>query len=79
MEATTPHQSPAKGQPHVNAELRHQTPVPSMQALEASALQLLQERILSMGGKMPSPKALAMTVQALAAKAHRELTAQQKG
>ena len=54
-------------------------PVPSMKALEASALQLIEERILSKGGRMPSDKALAMTVQALAAKAHRELTAQQKG
>lgn len=54
-------------------------PVPSMKRLEASALQLIGERILSRGGKMPSEKALAMTVQALAAKAHRELTAQQKG
>lgn len=54
-------------------------PVPSMKALEASALKLLIDRVLSKGGKMPSEKAVLMTAKALAAKAHRELTAQQKG
>jgi 7,8-dihydro-6-hydroxymethylpterin-pyrophosphokinase len=41
-----------------------------------SALKLLQERVLSMGGNMPSEKALQMAVKAMASRAHRENKAQ---
>ena len=50
-------------------------PAPSLKQLEASARKLLNERVLSKGGKMPSEKAVEMAVKAMANKAQREAKA----
>lgn len=52
-------------------------PVPSMQALEAAAIKKLTEMLKNDPGKMPSEEAVLAAARMMAAKAHRELTAQQ--
>lgn len=47
-------------------------PIPSLMQLEASALRLISERILSKGGKMPSEKVVRMAAKAMASRAMRE-------
>jgi hypothetical protein len=54
-------------------------PVPSMKALEAAAIKRLTEMLKNDPGKIPSEEAMLMAAKLMAAKAHRELTAQQKG
>lgn len=54
-------------------------PVPSMKALEAAAIKRLTEMLKNDPGKMPSMEAVELAAKVMAAKAHRELTAQQKG
>lgn len=54
-------------------------PVPSMKRLEAAALGQLAKMLEKDGGKKPSLEAVEIAAKMMAAKAHRELTAQQKG
>jgi hypothetical protein len=52
-------------------------PVPSMQALEAAAIKKLTEMLKADKGQMPSEEAVLTAAKVMAAKAHREMTAQQ--
>lgn len=45
---------------------------PSHQALQGAALKLINEQILSRGGKMPSPEAVEVAAKILARRAMRE-------
>lgn len=54
-------------------------PIPSMKALEAAALGEIAKMLKDDPGKMPSMEAVELAAKVMAAKAHRELTAQQKG
>jgi hypothetical protein len=54
-------------------------PVPSMKRLEAAALAEIAKMLEKDGGKMPSMEAVEVAAKMMAAKAHRKLTAQQKG
>lgn len=53
-------------------------PVPPMKRLEAAALEQIAKMLEKDGGKMPSMEAVEIAAKMMAAKAHRELTAQQK-
>jgi hypothetical protein len=50
-----------------------------MKALEAAALGQITKMLEKEGGKMPSMEAVEIAAKMMAAKAHRELMAQQKG
>lgn len=50
----------------------------TMKQLEASALKLLAERVLSEGGKMPSEQAVLMAARAMASRAMREIEISQQ-
>jgi len=52
--------------------------VPSLQALEAAAIKQLTAMVSADNGKKPSEQAVLIAAKAMAAKAHRELSAQQK-
>ena len=47
-------------------------PLPTLPLLEQAATELMQERVLSKGGKQPSPEAVRMAAKFLALKAQRE-------
>ena len=50
-----------------------------MQSLEAAAIKKLTEMLKADKGQMPSEEAVLTAAKMMAAKAHRELTARQKG
>ena len=52
-------------------------PVPSMKRLEAAALEEIAKMLEKDEGKMPSMEAVELAAKLMAAKAHRELIAQQ--